>query len=478
MQVHSVEGRRTVSVLTRLLRSELGEARFSVTRLAGSEAEFVPSQFGGSTTTTLKESSRREFDASGLKAFHDAGDWRRDLHPSDIRVKPLPGGPGSAARRAEFEGVLDELGILSEGHVAHALGPLLPGFQIGTLQRDAPYGKIGVAEAGDLWNYLLVDACLGTPRRTAEKALRRLWGVSLAFETRVLLGRLQAAESFTLAGGLAVERLPLASRDLKGLLPAGPGKAASDYLDRTILRIPCTVGPVLSKPRRIRRKTSAGVPTTSWEIPARTEPVWPLPVGGTHELVRALSLVCDVAVETPVTWEDYGSHVHFGAGHGTSFSGNGELTPRGSKESPLRARDLQEAVRLVPVLCNLPDEVGTAFDYWLKSKERGLGVPDALIFIRTALEALFLDRDHQGELAYRLATNGAWYTGRNREQRRERFDALRKVYGAASGAVHGRGAGKGAAVLLAEGQAVCRQAILKRIRTGITPVWPDIVFGR
>ena len=478
MQLDSSDVRRTVLVLTKLLRDELGEARFRVARLAGSDAEFVPGEFGGSTTTTLEETSREEFDAAGLRAIHDAGDWKRGLFRSDVRVQSLPGGPGSAARRAEFDRLLDVLGVLADGHVAHALGPLLPGYHAGVLQRDSPEEQIGVAESGDLWNYLVIDACLSTPRRTAGKVLCWVRGVPLAFETRVLLGRLQAVKSFVLAGGLAVERLPLGSKDLEGLLPAGPGKPASDYLGRTLLRIPCTIAPVLSKPKRVTRKSARGVPTTSWEIPARTEAAWPLPLGGIHELARALSLVCDVAVETPMTWADYGGHAHFGEQHGKSFSGTGELPPRQARESPLTARYLREAVRMQPALCNLPRDVEIALRYWLKSKARGLEVPDALVFVRTALEALFLDRGNDGELAYRLSTNGAWYTGRNREERRNRFDALKKVYRAASGAVHGRGAGKGDTATLKDGQAICRQAILKRIRTAQAPVWRDIVFGR
>ena len=104
---------------------------------------------------------------------------------------------------------------------------------------------IGVSETADLWNYLLVDACLSTPRPTANKVLRWARGARLAFETRVLLGRLHAAAPFALANGLAVKRLPRSSKDLDHWLPTGLSIAPSDYLDRTLLRIPCTIAPVL-----------------------------------------------------------------------------------------------------------------------------------------------------------------------------------------------------------------------------------------
>ena len=462
-----------------LLRDDLRDARFSVVHLAGAEAKFVPGEYSGSTTTLLEETSKKEFDANGLRALHDAGSWKQDLFRPNVRVKTLPRNPEHPDRRSRFERLLDDLGVLSDGHVAHALGPLLPGYHTATLQRDSPEKSIGVAKLADLWSYLLVDACLNTPRRTASKVLRWARGARLGFETRSLLGQLHAIESFALANGLAVQRLPRNSKDLNDWFPAGLGIAPSDYLDRTMLRIPCTIAPVLAKPTRVtvtgRRD---GVPRMSWDIPAKIESTWQLPLGGVQELARALSLVCNVAVETPMTWTDYGDHAHFGERHGTSYSGTGELPPRQISDAPLTAQDLKEAVRLQPELCNPPTDVRTALRYWMKSKGRRVDDADGLVFLRTALEALFLDDGNHGEMTFRLATNGAWYTGCNRAERRDRFDVLKKVYGAASGAVHGRGVKKDGSGLLRDGQEICRQAIMKRLRSKRKPVWRDIVFGR
>ena len=157
--------------------------------------------------------------------------------------------------------------------------------------------------------------------------------------------------------------------------------------------------------------------------------------------------------------------------------GSRELPPRTDTDPALTADDLKEAFRLQPQLRNMPRSVPTAFEYWLKSKARRLDLADRLVFLRTALEALFLDRGNNAELAYRLATNGAWYTGRNPAERRQRFDTLKNVYAAASGAAHS-GRVKGAAEkLLTDGQEICRLAILKRLRSGQDRVWEDIVFG-
>ena len=473
----STKDARLASALTKLLRDELREARFVVVHLARADAEFVPGPHGGITTTTFEQTSENEFDTDGLRTLHDRGAWKRDLFRSEIRVRTLPCGSESAARRIGFERLLDDLGVLSDGHVAHALGPLLPGYHTASVRHDSRQENTGIAETPDLWSYLLVDACLNTPRRTATKVLRWARGANLAFETRVLLSHLHVTGPFALANGLAVERLPHSSHDLDDWLPARLNIAPSAYLDRTILRIPCTIAPVLAKPTKVTDQRN-GVPTISWDMGAEIQSTWQLPLGGVHELTRALSLICNVAVETPITWADYGDHDHFCERHGASYMGTGELSPRQETEVPLTPQDLKKAVRLQPDLCNPPPDIQTAVQYWLKSKARRADFEDRLIFLRTALEALFLDADNSGELTFRLATNGAWYTSGNSVERRNRFDLLKKVYAAASGAVHSGRVKKRNEGLLKDGQEICRQAIMKRLRSKHEPVWPEIVFGR
>ena len=476
--MNSAEDRNRVSALTKLLRAELRDARFSVTRLAPTNIELVSGADPTGTVTTLEETSEKELDAQGIKALHQEGAWKQQWFRSNVSVKALDRGAESTTRLQEFERLLGALGVLSEGHVAHAIGSVLrTPYSSTVLESDFPHKTIGVSETSDLWSYLLVDACLTTPRRTATKVLRWVRGAPLAFETRVLLSRLDAASSFTLASGLAVERLPRKSEDLDGSFPTGFGLALSDYLDRTLLRIPCKIAPVLSKPTKTTTQHD-DTPSTSWKTSANIEATWPLPPGGVLELSRVLSLVCDEAVETPMIWIDYSDHAHFGRHLGFSNYGSGEPIPRTAIGSTLTADDLKEAMRLQSALRNMPDSVETALRYWLKSKARRPDLADRLVFLRTALEALFLDRGNNAELAYRLATNGAWHTGRNPAERRQRFDTLKNVYAAASGAAHSGSAKKTAEKLLTDGQAICRLAILKQLRSGQAPVWRDIVFGR
>ena len=58
------------------------------------------------------------------------------------------------------------------------------------------------------------------------------------------------------------------------------------------------------------------------------------------------------------------------------------------------------------------------------------------------------------------------------------YDDLKKVYRGASGAVHTGSVKSHGAELLKKGQEICRQAIMKRLRSKQKPVWRDIVFGR
>ena len=478
-KVSPADEKRRVSVLAKLLRAELREARFSVIHLARTDIEFVPGAYGGMTNTSFDRTSVKKVDARGLKALHDAGAWKQDLLRFDIEVEALPLGTGRAAKnRTEFEFLLNDIELLCDGHVGHALGPVLRSrYRNTSVGRDSRDKSVAVSETVDLWSYLLVDACLGTPRRTAAKVLRWACGAPLVFEMRVLLGRLNAASSFALANGLAAERLPRRTNQLDRWLPIKSGIALPDYLDRTMLRIPCRIAPVLSKPTKVTEHRD-GSSVVSWETSANIETTWPLLIGGVDELTHALSLVCDVGVETPMIWTDYGDHAHFGRRYESHSTGSEGPIPRIATESTLTADNLKEAIRLQPELCKPPDDVETALQYWLKSKAHRPDDADRLVFLRTALEALFLDRGNRAELTFRLATNGAWYTGRNRAERRQRYDVLKKVYAAASGAVHAGRVKSAGAGLLKDGQEICRLAILKRLRSKQVPVWDDIVFGR
>ena len=471
-----MDDRSIVAALTELLRDELREARFHVSHLTRSEAELIQGPHGGRTSTRFEPTLVESWDADGLKALHDGGGWKRTLFPSEILVKMLPRGSESAASCVRFERILDDLGVVSEGRVVLALAPLLPVYTFPSHPFDSPEVVFGLEETAELWRYLLVDACLGSLRRTASKLVCWARDGCLAFETRVVLGRLHASEPFSLSNGLGIVVLPRTSSELNEWLPVGLDIATTDYLGRTILRIPCTVAPCLSKPPPAIDQP-AGARIEPCQMTVGIKQSWGLPPGGISTLIRAVSLVCNVAVETPLIWTNYGEHVHFGQRHGVASMGAGEPLPPRTEECELTVDNLKEAIRLQPHVHEPPADVETALRYWLKSKDQRLELADRLVYLRTALEALFLD-NRQGEFTFRLATNGAWYTGRDHVDRRNRYKALRDAYGAASEAVHGQPMKNCAAGLLVRGQDICREGIMKRIRSKQQPDWLDIVFGR
>ena len=154
--------RRMVSALAKLLREELHETRFSVAHLVPAAAELLPGERGGAMSTTLEQTAETELDAGGVKALHDAGAWKNELFQYELWVQPLPGGAESARRRTQFERLLDDLGVLGDGHVAHALGSLINGPTLSRICRDSPLEYIGIAKPADLWSYLVLDACLAS----------------------------------------------------------------------------------------------------------------------------------------------------------------------------------------------------------------------------------------------------------------------------------------------------------------------------
>ena len=65
------------TALTKLLRSELRDARCSITQLALTDTEFVANEHGGGITSKFEETSKEESDSRGLKTLHQGCVWKR-----------------------------------------------------------------------------------------------------------------------------------------------------------------------------------------------------------------------------------------------------------------------------------------------------------------------------------------------------------------------------------------------------------------
>lgn len=472
---------RTNLALAKLLRDELRDAQFVVTQLRSRDESVISGFFGGAVTTNFEVESEETLDAGELKRMHDKGDWKAKLFWSKFSVRISAPHPNSRKRRENFENILRECGVLSDGHVGHALGGLLRGYyETKAIIPGPPEETVGVSKVEELWQYLVVDACLNTARRTASKLLRWASGEHIRFETCVLLGGVETTKSFTLANGVEVTRVANKSTDLDSWLPVSSRVKPSTYLGSTILRIPCTIGPGLWKPKKLVDERDS-VSVISWDKTVEVALSWALEESSIEEMCRAISVICDVAVETPTIWIDYGEHSHFWERHRSSNAGTGEPFSRNITKSEITKETFKEAMRFMKLSRehHAEDEVQIALIYWIKSKASKFDIIERLIFLRTALEALYLNEGNQGESRFRLATRGAWYTGRNKKERQEYYDVLKKLYVVASTAVHtGRVKNKNTAEsLLKKGWGICREGIIKRMKSREKPIWDEIVLG-
>ena len=289
----------------------------------------------------------------------------------------------------------------------------------------------------ELWRYLVIDACLLTPKKTAKKLSNWARGEKVRFETRALLGGIKTQENIALRNGIKVERLSEKSSELENRLPISSDIGPSGYLGKTLLRIPCTIGPGLWKPKKVTQKIG-DLPATSWEVPIDISSEWALEKGTIQELCQAISVICDVEVEIPVIWSDFGEQAHFGERHSITRAGTGESLGWSKGESEMTREEIQKAMRFFRNMRGrrAEDEIQVAMRHWTRSKSHKLSIVEKLIHLRITLEALYLDKSDRGEYGFRLAIRGAWYAGRNRGERQKCYKVLKKAYNVTSEAVH------------------------------------------
>ena len=463
------KGKRKRPSLTTLLSGELNDAKFSISKWRSTGTELRLEAFGGkSTPTTYELDTKIQLDANKLRDLYEEGQWRANQMSSNHLLQLVAPSEKSRDRMRYFEEILEEYEVLSDGCVGHSLGGVLSGYHGGSHTHDAPHEEIGVCETAELWRYLVIDACLNTPRKTAAKLSKWAEGTHVGFETRLLLSGIRVAESSISSGGVTVERLPDRSENVNCWLPVNSGVGLADYLGRTIVRIPCTISPGLWKPRKVT-KVRSGKPTTSWEIPVEIKVGWALDKGSIEELCTAMSVACNAVIEAPMSWLDYGVLAHFDELYGSTISKSGKGGPlRWSGNDPDLTREmLRESIKLYRNIRDrkIDPEVKIATKFWSMSKFEILELPERLIYLRTALEALFLGENDRGELSFRLAMHGAWHTGHNREERRDTYNILKKFYDVASEAVHTGNVKKKnwrkAEKLLRKSQEICRVVIKK-----------------
>ena len=461
--------RYTDEWLAGLIHSELSEVEFSVFKF---ERKGVQRTGAESFVWDVRQLEESRYNASDLRVFHDDGVWRHSLFDSPVRVQTLNTRPRDTSRQNQFEQMLEAMGVLSEGFVGHSLGHVLPGAFNHRMWRGALYEYEAYVSVDQLWEYVLIDGCLQSPELTAKKITGWINGDPIKFELCILLGRLNVLEPIELTNGIIFERLTDYSEVLGERIQVGAGISAEAYLGRTLLSIPCSTSPGLWNPNSVARFTETGA-NSGEKLQINSS--WALSEGGVAEIIRALSLVGDVPISADVIWSNYGEHAHFGQMWGRERVDESTLPDRHLPVFQLSSEKSNTVLKLLPKLLDLEAEVATAFKYWIKSKTHDVDPVDKFVYLRTALESLFLEGD-QGELRYRLSTYGAWYTGRDASRRQRIYDILKRFYDRASRAVH-TGVVKDDDNLFAQAQTICRAAIWNRLHSDHKPTWENIVFG-
>ena len=324
----------------------------------------------------------------------------------------------------------------------------------------------------DFARTLVRAAAILGPARAVEMLRGWIAGEPYRYRMVILLTGVSCDEPLALAEGVPVEPLPRSSDVLATYLPFSlgvPGVNFKDFSGRPALIIDGTAEPALYRPL----STTPGEPRTprsAWAkpIPCFTTDAW------RRRLPEALSLACDTCVEWTHIWRDAGDLRAFG-GISRGPESRGDVTPsrhRGPLLQQARWESAQDLDAKRRVCAHRGRSLDMAIRRWINSKRPQASSPDAFIDLRIALESLYLPGGTPSEQGFRLALLGAWDLGADFDERRRYYRLLREAYYLGATAVH---AGTRASrATLAEAQAACRTAILKRMTESTKPAFSEV----
>ena len=315
---------------------------------------------------------------------------------------------------------------------------------------------------------LVRSAALSGPSRSV--ALLRGWlaGRPIHYERFVALrGFAFFPENGQLAivPGVNLVRLPVEFEDLRRVVPedllgpmdvlGGGGASLSpgqQLRGRPALRVCAKAEPVFYDP---------GSPVAWPDFAHRSLHV-------SEDFVSAFALACDSPVEQTFAWEHFDPDVQsFDLRRwevGSQSRAHGLFGP---PPTPALTAEAIETVRtLIPRLNGLDGNIRIAIHRWRKSKE-ARAVAGKLIELRIALEALYTS-DGGPEVGFRLSSRGARHLEDGFDKRKRLFRDLKKFYGKASVAVHGKDLkmSETDVARVEKIQAVCRRAILRILSEG------------
>ena len=305
---------------------------------------------------------------------------------------------------------------------------------------------------------------------------------SLAYRTNAVVG-LTLNQSIQPTNGIRITPLPLSTAELPSWLPKRNNIHPSAYLGHAILSVDTLATPVLFRPvSRYNLDIVKGKLHQDFDF---------------NLISEALSLECNMCIDTGIRWNDYGD-LDMLADDRTTWGGLQSLgqpigfqSKTGSLRGPTTIQIREDAIQSpsedainnhLIALKKADTRTRRAVARWKKSMMKNASVTDGFIDLRIALESLFLPQDYDQQLKFRLATNGAWLVGDDGVDRKQAWDTLRRAYDKASKAVHrGELSQKDEKVkknksLLAEAQSVCREGIFRVLRNGRINNWNDLIL--
>lgn len=395
------------------------------------------------------------FDAAELRAMYSGKTPDDGFH---IRgAKPVM----SDGLRARIEDVLNAVldRNLEEGHVGSGFSYLTPSPRVISLT-DLADGAVRAA------------ATLG-PEQAARTVAR--WGKDGIIRHRwcAILSGLSVEQDMALDEELSLHALPGSLPDALEHLPVRMpiDFAPASFMGKLRVTMSCKAEPAFFPPSELKAGASGEAVARSWAQ-------GPVPDDFAGVFCQALSLACNSHVDWMMQWSEFPEEEPFGLLSGRGYRSQQVAYPSVTS-TPLSRETLDHALRLLLQMStegSLDRGLSLAIGRWVSSKgPRSL--PDRLIDLRIALEALFIE-ERGGEIAFRLATRGAWYLGSDLEDRVRIHRELRRAYREASNVVHGnREDDQELQSVLEHAQDLCRRAILKRMDDPGKPDWEAIIMG-
>jgi len=316
---------------------------------------------------------------------------------------------------------------------------------------------------------LIVAAARTNATDVTRQLLAWAGGESLRYQECSLLSGVDIDADLEMVPGVRLKKLPASSADIPVSIPSFGHVTMLDLMGGIVLTIDCESRPALYRPDE--KEMQQDPPSRT--ITRASESIQNFSL---DTLCQSLGLTANGYIDYYMIWKDFESLAAF-VSLPSSVStkmrqgfGNTKIFPTHLKDALTIHQDLYGSG-------NPPESLGLAIDRWIRSKRTSSDI-DKLIELRIALEALYYIGG-ASEKRFRIATYAAWYLGKDLQDRARIHDTLSKVYKASSAVIHGGKSNLRSKHpdLVPRTEDICRNGILKRLKTSTEPDWDKMILG-